>query len=69
VFFGESLAGAKLPNLTYMVAFDDDAAMTRAWDAFRDDPEWKKLAGDQTYKDTVSNITNLVLRPAPGSQV
>jgi hypothetical protein len=69
VFFGESLAGAKLPNLTYMVAFDDDAAMTKAWDAFRGDPEWKKLSGDQTYKDTVSNITNLVLRPAPGSQV
>jgi hypothetical protein len=69
VFFGESLAGAKLPNLTYMLAFDDEGAMTKAWDAFRGDPEWKKLSGDQAYKDTVSNITNLVLRPAPGSQV
>ena len=69
VFFGESLAGSKLPNLTYMVAFEDEPAQKKAWDTFRADPEWKKLSGDQTYKDTVSNITNLILRPAAGSQV
>ena len=69
VFFGESLVGSKLPNLTYMLAFDDEQAMTKAWDAFRGDPDWKKLSGDESYKDTVSNITNLILRPAAGSQV
>ena len=69
VFFGEALAGEKLPNLTYMLAFDDDPAMTKAWDAFRGDPQWKKLSGDESYKDTVSKITNLVLRPTAGSQV
>jgi hypothetical protein len=69
VFFGEALAGAKLPNLTYMLAFDDEAAMTSAWNAFRGDPEWKKLSADESYKDTVSNITNLVLRPVAGSQI
>jgi hypothetical protein len=69
VFFGESVAGSKLPNLTYMLAFDDEAAQKKAWDAFRADAEWKKLSADDTYKDSVSNITNLVLRPIPGSQV
>ena len=69
VFFGESLAGTKLPNLTYMLAFDDESSMKSAWDAFRGDPEWKKLSADESYKDTVSNITNLVLRPVAGSQV
>ena len=69
VFFGEALAGSKLPNLTYMLAFDDEQAMTKAWDAFRGDPQWKKLSGDESYKDTVTTITNLVLRPAAGSQV
>jgi len=69
VFFGQALAGAKLPNLTYMVAFDDEAAMTKAWDGFRADPEWKKLSADEAYKDTVTTITNLVLRPVEGSQV
>jgi len=69
VFLGEAIAGAKLPNLTYAVAFENEAAMKAGWDAFRVDPDWKKLAADQTYKDTVSTITNLVLRPAEGSQI
>ena len=69
VFFGEALAGPKLPNLTYMLAFDDEAAMKKGWDAFRGDEQWKTLSKDEAYKDTVSNITNLVLRPAAGSQV
>jgi hypothetical protein len=33
------------------------------------DADWKKLSGDETYKDTVSNITNLVLRPVEGSAI
>ena len=69
VFFGEALAGAKLPNLTYMLAFENPDAMTSAWNAFRGDAEWKKLSGDESYKDTVTTITNLVLRPVAGSQV
>jgi hypothetical protein len=69
VFFGQAVAGSKMPNLTYMVAFDDERAMKAGWDAFRADPDWKKLSGDETYKDTVSNITNLVLRPVEGSQI
>ena len=69
VFFGQSLAGPKLPNLTYMLAFDDDAAMARGWNAFRNDPDWNRLKNDESYKDTVSTITNLILRPIVGSQV
>ena len=69
VFFGEALAGSRLPNLTYMLAFDDEPAMTAAWNAFRGDAAWKKLSADEAYKDTVTTITNLVLRPIEGSQV
>jgi len=69
VFFGEALAGPRMPNLTYILAFDNAAKRDAAWNAFRGDPQWKKLSGDEAYKDTVSNITNLVLRPADGSQV
>ena len=43
VFFGETLVGRNMPNLTYMVAFDDMAAREKAWNAFRVDPEWVKL--------------------------
>ena len=69
VFFGEAVAGPRMPNLTYMLGFADEAAMKKGWDAFRTDPEWDKLKKDPAYKDTVSQITNLVLRPVAGSQV
>ncbi len=69
VLFGQSLAGSLMPNLTYMLGFDSPAAMEAAWGVFRQDPAWLKLKADPTYADTVSNITNLVLRPLPGSQI
>ena len=69
VFFGESMVGPILPNLTYMITFPDTDTQKAAWDKFKSSPEWKKLSGDPQYKDTVSNITNLELRPTSYSQV
>ncbi|MHC4758573.1 MAG: NIPSNAP family protein [Planctomycetota bacterium] len=69
VFFGESIVGSKMPNLTYMLGFDNSEAQEAAWEKFLNDPEWKKLSSDPYYEDTVSNITNLVLRPAVSSQI
>ncbi len=69
VFFGEALVGGKIPNLTYMVGFDDAAAQKAAWSAFGKHPKWIEMKSDPYYADTVSNITNLVLKPADGSQI
>lgn len=69
VFFGESVVGSKLPNLTYMLGFDDMQSGEKAWAAFRADPGWLELKSDPQYKDTVSNITNLFLRPGASSQI
>ena len=69
VFFGETLVGSKVPNLAYMLGFDDEATQKAAWAKFMAHPEWKKMSGDPQYKDTVSNITNLVLKPTAYSQV
>jgi hypothetical protein len=69
VFFGESIIGSKMPNLAYMVGFDDADAQKKAWDTFQKHPTWNKLKTDPYYKDTVSNITNLVLRPSASSQI
>ena len=69
VFFGQALIGSKLPNLTYMVGFDDMKAGEEAWAKFIGDPQWEKLKADPAYKDTVSNITNIFLRPAECSQI
>jgi hypothetical protein len=69
VFFGETIIGPNLPNLNYMLAFKDMADRDQKWQVFRDDPDWKKLSGDPAYKDTVSNITDLILKPADYSQI
>jgi hypothetical protein len=71
VFFGETLIGSKLPNLTYMLAFDDMASREKSWDTFRADPEWKKLSTSPGFTDAeiVSNISNMLLRPTSYSQL
>jgi hypothetical protein len=69
VFFGEAIAGQALPNLTYMLAFDDEAAKESSWKRFRDHPDWLKLRADPQYKDTATKIQNIVLKPSKGSQL
>ncbi len=69
VFFGETLVGPQMPNLTYMLVFDDLTDRDAKWKVFGSDPEWKKISGDPQYKDTVSNITDIILRPTPYSQI
>ena len=69
VFFGQALVGPLLPNLTYILQFDDMEALDAGWAAFRNHPDWKTLSKDPQYKDTVSRITNMVMRPLPASQI
>jgi len=71
VFFGQTLVGRNMPNLTYMVAHDDWAARERNWRAFGDDPEWKKLRAQPGLGDVeiVSNISNTLLSPLPFSEI
>ena len=71
VFFGETLVGSGIPSLIYMLAFADMEERARSWAAFVADPEWKKLSTTPGYTDPeiVSNITNVILSPAPYSQI
>ena len=71
VFFGETLIGTRLPNLTYMLTYPDMATRDKNWAAFIADPEWKKLSSTPGYTDAeiVSNISNVFLRPTPYSEI
>ena len=69
VFFGQTLVGANLPNLTYMLAFADLDERAKSWAAFSADADWKKLSGAPEFANTVSSITNLILQPARYSQI
>jgi NIPSNAP protein len=71
VFFGETLIGPKMPNLIYMLVFENMAAHDKNWGQFGSDPEWRKLSTTPGYTDAeiVSNISNAFLRPTAYSQV
>lgn len=71
VFYGDTLIGPRLPNLTYMLSFPDPSELNARWKAFTSDPEWKKLIASPkfSYEAIVSNITNLILNPASYSQI
>ena len=69
VFFGESLVGNQLPNLTYMLTFKDMNDRDASWNTFVNHPDWKAMSSDPYYADTVSNITSIILRPLSFSQI
>lgn len=69
VFFGETIVGAKMPSLTYMLTFRDMAARDAAWAAFGKDPDWKTLSADAQYRDNVSAISDIIIQPTSYSQI
>lgn len=71
VFFGKTLYGSKMPNLTYMVWYDDLDARAAAWSKFLDDPDWKRIRVQPGWSDAeiVSNVSNTFLRGLPFSPI
>jgi len=71
VFFGETLVGAKMPNLTYMLLFNDMDERKANWKRFGSSAEWKALRALPEYADKkiLCGITNLYLKPADYSQI
>ncbi len=71
IFFGETIVGRNMPNLTYMLAFESLEAREKAWRAFGSDPEWQKMRALPGLSDAeiVSNITNYILSPLPFSPI
>lgn len=69
VFFGETLIGDKMPNLTYMLGFENEEAQRAGWDKFGAHPDWRRISSLPEYKNTVSGVTNILLKPASYSEI
>jgi NIPSNAP len=71
VFFGETIVGARQPNLTYMLSYENLPDHEKVWKAFGADPVWQKLRTTPGLSDPeiVSNITNYLVSPLPFSQI
>jgi hypothetical protein len=62
-FYGEVLAGGKMPNLMYMTCHENKVAREANWKAFVNDPYWKKLSAMPEYQHNVSHIDISFLYP------
>ncbi|MCC7490925.1 MAG: NIPSNAP family protein [Fimbriimonadaceae bacterium] len=71
VVFGETLAGPQCPCLSYLLGFNSPAEQAAAWTKFRTHPAWLELRARPEYADKrlIRRITNLDLRPLPGSEL
>jgi len=71
VFWGETVIGSQMPNLTYMVTFDDLAAKDAQWARFIADPEWKKISVVDGYsnEELLNEIVSTLLIPVAHSQI
>lgn len=69
VWLGDTVIGDRMPQLTYMLAFEDMSQREAFWQEFLDHPDWQEMSQDPYYEETVSNITSLVLQPTGYSQI
>lgn len=63
VFYGEVIAGSKMPNLIYMTCHENKAVRDQNWKNFSDDQQWKKLSSMPEYQKNVSHIDIMFLYP------
>ena len=70
VFFGDKIAGGRMPCLTYMLAFESLEERNNNWGQFFDHPTWIKLKNAPAYKDSCcSSISRTFLTAMPYSQL
>ena len=69
VFYGEVLAGSKMPNLMYMTSFENMTDRDAHWKAFVEDPQWKKLVAMPFYQKNMTRMDISFLQPRPYSQL
>lgn len=69
VMFGETIAGNDMPNLVYILGFENMAERDTNWAKFVSSEGWKNIKDIPKYKSTVSGITDVILKPTHYSQM
>ena len=69
VFYGRTIAGTKMPCLTYLLSGESLETHKQHWQEFNNAPVWKNLLADPQYKDNVSGGISIMLKRTPASQI
>jgi NIPSNAP len=54
VFYADVLSGSQMPNLVYMVVFQNAADREAKWKEFGSSKEWKTISTDPQYRNNIS---------------
>jgi hypothetical protein len=71
VFYADVLSGSRMPNLVYMVVFENAAAREEHWKAFGSSKEWKTISTDPQYENNISvnHIDSILMKRTPYSDL
>lgn len=69
VMFGETIAGNDMPNLVYILGFENMTERDANWANFVNSEGWNNMKDIPKYKTTVSAITDVILKPTAYSQL
>ena len=69
LFYGQVIAGSRMPNLVYMTSFANKASRDEHWKTFGGHPEWKVMSSKAEYQNNVSKIDITFLRATPYSKL
>lgn len=69
LFYGEVLAGSRMPNLMYMTTYSNKKSRDEHWKLFGNDPQWKKLSALPEYQHNMYKADVNFLVPADYSDL
>ena len=69
VFYGEVVAGSRMPNLMYLTTFENQQSRDEHWAAFSKDAYWKELSARPEYQHNVSRNQQIFLHPTDYSDI
>ncbi|WP_439488131.1 NIPSNAP family protein [Algoriphagus sp.] len=69
IFYGETIAGANMPNLVYMTTHENMDIRNDHWKQFGADPDWAGMKDLPEYANTVSRNDTKLLYPAEYSDL
>ena len=62
LFYTSTVIGQNIPNLTYLIPFENLAEREKAWNAFGADPEWVKVRKESIDKHgQISSVIQISL--------
>lgn len=64
IFYGDVIAGSRMPNLMYLTSYENMADRDEHWKSFQDNAEWKKLNAQAEYKNNVSKADIILMHAA-----